>query len=319
MVAFGFHASHEQFAPSQLLRYVQEAEQAGFTRAMCSDHFYPWSVGQGQSGFAWSWLGAALQATSLPLGVVTTPGYRYHPAVLAQAGATLAEMFPGRFWVAVGSGELLNEHITGEAWPPKPERNARLKECAEIMGALWAGGHVTHRGLVTVVDAQLYTRPAQPPPLVGAAITPETAAWLGGWADALITVSQPRQRLRKVVDAFRAGGGEGKPMYLQAHVSYASTMAEAQAAAQAQWRTNVFPSAVLAELPMPEHFDALAATARPELLGEAIRISPDLAQHCAWLEEDIALGFDAIYLHNVGVNQSAFIEAFGGRVLSEFD
>lgn len=315
MVAFGFHSSHEQFAPSELLRYVQEAEQAGFTRAMCSDHFYPWSVGQGHSGFAWSWLGAVLQATSLPFGVVTTPGYRYHPAVLAQAGATLAEMFPGRFWMAVGSGEFLNEHITGEAWPPKPERNARLKECADIMCALWAGGQVTHHGRVTVVDAQLYTRPSQPPRLVGAAITPETAAWVGDWADALITVKQPREQLRKVVDAFRAGGGEGKPMSLQVHVSYAATMAEAQASALAQWRTNVFPSSVLAELRMPEHFDAIAEPVGPETLRESIRISPDLAQHCAWLEEDIALGFDEIYLHNVGANQSAFIEAFGAHVL----
>src|SRR5690606_23568761 len=121
---------------------------AGFSGAMCSDHLMPWSASQGHSGFAWSWLGAALQTTNFSFGVVNAPGYRYHPVIIAQAAATLAEMFPGRFWMAVGSGEALNEHITGEAWPPKPERNDRLRECADMMRALWRGDMITHRGNV---------------------------------------------------------------------------------------------------------------------------------------------------------------------------
>src|SRR3712207_1221955 len=153
MVRVGFHASHEQFAPSELLRLVRAAERAGFDCAMSSDHFRPWGAAQGQSGFAWSWLGAALEATRLPFGVVTAPGWRYHPAVLAQAGATLAEMYPGRFWMALGSGEAINEAITGLPWPEKAERNARLEECAAVMRALLAGETVTHRGRVTVVEA----------------------------------------------------------------------------------------------------------------------------------------------------------------------
>src|SRR5688572_28458320 len=139
MTTIGYHASHEQFPPSALLRYVREAEQAGFTAAMCTDHFAPWSESQGESGFAWSWLGAAMQATSLPFGTVNAPGERYHPAIIAQAIATLNVMFPERFWVALGSGEAMNEHITGNQWPLKATRNARLKECVDIIRALLGG------------------------------------------------------------------------------------------------------------------------------------------------------------------------------------
>src|SRR5215210_5938563 len=133
MTTIGFHAAHEQIGPRQLLRDVCHAEAVGFSAAMCSDHLAPWSERQGESGNAWVWLGAALQATSLPLGVVTAPGQRYHPAVHAQAIATAAEMFPERFWVALGSGENLNEHVTGQPWPPKAERVERLLECVDVI------------------------------------------------------------------------------------------------------------------------------------------------------------------------------------------
>src|SRR5690606_13132317 len=150
MTVIGFHASHEQIAPAELLDAVVLAEQAGFTAAMCSDHFTPWSERQGQSGFAWSWLGAALQATSLPFGVVTAPGQRYHPAIVAQAIGTLASMYEGRFWAALGSGENANEHITGDAWPRKELREERLLECVDVIRALLAGETVSHDGLVSV-------------------------------------------------------------------------------------------------------------------------------------------------------------------------
>src|SRR5688500_13493919 len=155
MTVVGVHASHEQIHPTALLEAVQAAEAAGFTAAMCSDHFSPWSERQGHSGFAWSWLGAALQATSLPFGVVNAPGQRYHPAIIAQASATLAAMYPGRFWVALGTGEASNEHITGEGWPRKEVRNARLRECVDVIRALHAGEEVSHDGLVTVDRARL--------------------------------------------------------------------------------------------------------------------------------------------------------------------
>ncbi|WP_228059509.1 LLM class flavin-dependent oxidoreductase [Plectonema radiosum] len=160
MPTIGYHASHEQFKPSELLKWVQMAEQAGFTLALSSDHFYPWSEQQGQSGFAWSWLGAAMQATpTVSYRVVCAPGQRYHPAIIAQAAATLAEMFPNRFWLTVGSGQALNEHITGEHWPCKSQRNARLKECVDIIRALWGGALTSNlfcRQAMSIRDNCLY-------------------------------------------------------------------------------------------------------------------------------------------------------------------
>src|SRR5687767_7908638 len=227
MAAIGFHASHEQASPSELMHAVSTAEAAGFLRAMSSDHFSPWSQRQGESGFAWSWLGAALQATSLPFGVVNAPGQRYHPAVIAQAAATLCELFPRRFWLALGTGEFSNEHITGDPWPDKHTRNARLAECVAVMRALFAGEVVDHDGLVRVDRARLWTLPAEPPPLIGAAVSPETAAWVATWADGLITIQQPREQLERVLDAFRDNGGADKITAVQVHLSWASEEGEA--------------------------------------------------------------------------------------------
>jgi probable non-F420 flavinoid oxidoreductase len=315
MVKIGFHASHELFPPGTLLRYVRQAEQAGFTAAMCSDHFHPWTENQGQSGFAWAWLGAALASTSLPFGTVCAPGQRYHPAVIAQAAATLAEMFPGRFWLAVGSGQAVNEHITGDPWPPKAERNARLREAVEVIRALWRGETVTQTGRVRVKDAKLYTRPARPPLLVGAAITPETARWVGGWADGLITVAKEPDELRQVVEAFHAGGGEGKPLLLQAAVSYAADEREAFQAARDHWPVCTLDISKLEDIPTPWQFQAETASARPEDLRGRLRVSADPRQHLDWLRQDIALGFREIYLHHVGPAMGTFIDVFGERVL----
>jgi len=312
----GFHASHEQFRPDRLLRLVQAAEAAGFDAAMCSDHWAPWSDEQGESGFAWSWLGAALQATSLPIGVVNAPGQRYHPAIIAQATATLNVMFPDRFWIAIGSGQLLNEHITGGAWPTKAVRNKRLREAADIMRRLWAGETVTHQGHVTISEATLWTRPEQPPLLVGAAVTPSTAAWVAQWADALITVVQPGERLDAVVEAFRTNGGEGKPMYLQVHLAWAPTEEEARGAAFAQWRQNCLDNSVMTALAHPSQISAAATHVTPSDLDGAVRISADLGRHVEWLKGDLARGFDAIYLHEVGPEQERFVETFGRDVLS---
>ena len=310
----GYHASHEQFDPRLLLEAVQLAEAAGFDAAMCSDHFYPWSEEQGESAFAWSWLGAALQATELPFGVVNAPGQRYHPAIIAQAAATLAAMFPDRFWLAIGSGQAMNEHITGTRWPTKRERNDRLRECAEIMRALWAGETVDHRGHVVVEDARLYTRPDRPPMLVGAAVTPETAGWLGSWADALITVVQPDDVLDRVLEAFRAGGGDGKPAFLQVHLAWAPTEAEARRNAFQEWRANVGDNTVLTELRTPQQLAGAARHVRPEDLDAAVRISDNLQQHVDWLGRDLER-FDAVYLHEVGRDQRRFVETFGAEVL----
>ena len=311
----GFHASHEQFRPDRLLRLVQAAERAGFNAAMCSDHWAPWSEAQGESGFAWSWLGAAMQATSLPFGIVNAPGQRYHPAIIAQAAATLNVMFPDRFWMAVGSGQLLNEHITGERWPTKPERNARLREAADVMRRLWAGETVTHRGHFTASEAKLWTRPARPPMLVGAAVTPATAAWVAEWADALITVNQPDETLDEIVRAFRGNGGAGKPMYLQVHLAYAPTDAEARQAAFDQWRQNTQDNSVMTALPHPQQISAAAQHVKPDDMDAAVRISSNLDRHVEWLRRDLARGFEGLFLHEVGPEQERFVEVFGRDVL----
>ncbi|MFG1945537.1 TIGR03885 family FMN-dependent LLM class oxidoreductase [Nonomuraea sp. NPDC048826] len=317
MVTLGFHASHEQLAPSALLEAVCRAEEAGFAAAMCSDHFAPWSHAQGHSGYAWSWLGAALARTSLPFGVVSAPGQRYHPAVAAQKAATLREMFPGRFWMALGSGEALNEHITGDRWPAKAERNARLLECVDVMRALFAGECVSHDGLVRVDRARLYTLPESPPPLIGAAVTAETAKWAGSWADGLITVNQDVSRLRQVIQAFREGGGEGKPIYLQVHLSWAEDEDTALRIAHEQWRTGMFGGEVAWNLETPSAFEQAAVAVRPEDMRASVLVSADLERQAGWLAELAGLGFDGLYLHHVGQEQHAFIDAFGEKVLPQ--
>lgn len=314
MARIGFHASHEQFAPARLLALCLQAQEAGFSAIKCSDHFRPWSERQGQSGFSWAWLGAAMQTCDLPFGSIAAPGYRMHPAVLAQAAATLAEMFPGRFWLALGSGEALNEAVTGLPWPEKAERNARLKDCAQIIRALFHGEEVTHRGRVTVIGAKLYTRPAEPIPLLGAAVSPETAADVAGWADGLLTVGGKVDAVRKVVDAFRDNGGAGKPVHIQHALSWAPDRATAMAEAMHQWRHAVLGGEAMWDLRRPADFDAASDAASEEALQARLPVSEDLGRHAA----DIAalLSLDAtVHLHCVGRNQEAFIDTFGSKVL----
>ncbi len=220
--------------------------------------------------------------------------------------------------MALGSGQRLNEAITGLPWPAKRERNARLEECASVMRALWAGETVTHHGRVVVEEATLYTRPEQPPLLIGAAVSPETAAWVGGWADGLITVAGgPTERLRQVVDAFRAGGGEGKPVLAQAKIAWGPDEAAVRGDALQQWGTNLFQGDVPWELRTPRQFEQAAAFARPDDLDATVNVSSDLGRHAAWLQSYAGLGVDEIMIHNVARNQQAFLEAFGAHVLPQ--
>lgn len=319
MAVYGLHASHEQLPPAGLLDAVVRAEQAGFTAAMCSDHFSPWSVRQGESGFAWSWLGAALQATDrVPFGVVNAPGQRYHPAVVAQAIATLASMNPGRFWTALGTGEASNEHITGAGWPRKDIRSARLRECVDVIRALLRGEEVSHDGLVTVDRARLWTLPPEEPPLIGAACSTATAAWCAEWADGLITVNAPRERLREIIGAYRDAGGRG-PLHLQVHLSWAPDESEALALAHDQWRTNVHAPPVSWDLDSAELFDVVSEHVTPEQVARTVDVSSDLGRHAARLQEYADLGFDVVMLHHVGREQAAFIDAFGAEVLPRLD
>jgi G6PDH family F420-dependent oxidoreductase len=259
-----------------------------------------------------------MQATSFEYGVVNAPGQRYHPAIIAQAAVTLAEMFPGRFWMALGSGQALNERITGDLYPPKFGRNERLKECVDVIRSLFAGEMVTYYGsYITVEEAKLYVRPRTAPKIFGAALTPKTAKWVAEWADGMVTVSQPYEKLQKMVDAFRGGGGEGKPMYLQVHLSYSDTDEKARQEAYEQWKNNTIESIVEEEIFTPEQFDAAAKYIRPDDLDGPIRISSEPEDHIEWILKDIELGFSNIILHNASLEQERFIRDFGEKVLPE--
>jgi coenzyme F420-dependent glucose-6-phosphate dehydrogenase len=315
-----YHASHEQFTPSALLRLVELAEQAGFNGALSSDHFHPWSPEQGHSGYAWSWLGAAMARTQkMNFNIVNAPGQRYHPAIIAQAAATLAEMFPDRFKISLGSGQALNEKITGTYWPGKQERNQRLKECVDIIRALWNGETVTHKGLVTVEEAKLYTRPKTSPLIAGAALTEETAKWVGSWADALITISYPEEQLQKMIDAFRSGGGEGKPLILKFHISYDESEEKALQGAYEEWKPVVFKSDVLTELRTPQQFKNAAEYVEPEVMKEHIKLFVHPDQYISQINKYFEMGFEEIVVHNVNVQQEKYIEFFGSKVIPGLD
>ena len=235
-----------------------------------------------------------------------------HPA--AQAFATLAAMFPGRFpWVALGSGEALNEHVTGDPWPTKDVRMARLRECVDVLRALWRGEEVSHRGLVTVDRARVWSLPDEPPKLVAGAISAETAAWAADWADGLITVNQPPDLLRRVIAAYRDAGGRGD-LHLQVHLSWARDDDAALAAACETWRSNCLPTSLAWELETPEQFEAATRHVPPEEVARNVLVSSDAGLLAERLHEYQELGFESLYLHPVG-EDNEFIDVFGAHVL----
>ena len=312
-----YHASHEQFPPSMLLTLCQKAQQAGFTALHSSDHFQPWNKAQGESGFTFSWIGAAMQATRLPIGMVCAPGQRYHPVMVAQAAATLAEMFPDRLWISLGSGEAINEYFSADPWPSKAIRNERLKECHDVIVKLLEGETVNYSGHIKVQQAKLYTLPKIKPKFLGAAVTPETAAWLGSWADGMVTVNKPLDQLKEIIAAFRSGGGAGKPISLKVQLSYDSDFGLAEQGAFEQWKTNIFESSLLADLNTVSQFEAAAKYVRPEDLHDAVHISAELTEHLDILKEYKDMGFETLILHNVNRNQELFINHFGQHVLPQ--
>lgn len=322
MGTIGYAASMEQFAPSELLTYCQLAEEQGFTAVMASDHFNPWVPSQGQSGFVWSFMGALGSITQMRFGPgVTPPGYRYHPAIIAQAAATLEEMFPGRFYLGLGAGEALNEHIVAGYWPEAPVRLERLMESIEIITKLFSGKKIKHRGqYFTMEAARLYTMPPSPPPIYVATSGPIMAYRTGKFTDGLITVGASDDKLKLLIDRFEAGAREaGKdpatmPKILQVKVSYAPTMEAATESAMRDWPNGgmAFPKGDIRD---PEDFEAMAKLVRPENFRNRVLISPDADDHIAYLQHFIALGFGEIYVHNVGREQSDFVRFYGSNVV----
>lgn len=282
------------------------AEAVGFDGAMCSDHLAPWSLDQGESGYAWSWLGAALASTSFSLGVVTAPGQRYHPVISAQAISTLEQVFPGRFWAALGSGEAVNEHVTGDPWPPKDRRNARLEASADVIRELLAGREVTRDDEVRVHRARVWSRPEAPPPLLGAAVTAETAGWLASWADGLATVAQPRDVLSRVLEAYASAGGRG-PRVLQVHVSLEDSDDAALAVVREQWRHATIEGS-LWDVEQPAEFDAMAGDPTDDELRRSALVATDADELADRIAELVELGFDRVYLHGISTDQASFLD-----------
>jgi coenzyme F420-dependent glucose-6-phosphate dehydrogenase len=323
MTKIGYAAMLEQFHPTELLDYCAAAEDAGFSAGfMVSEHFHPWTPQQGQSGFAWSFMGALGVRTTLPFGTaVTCPGFRYHPAVIAHAAATLGAMFPGRFWLGLGAGEALNEHIIGGEWPEIGVRSAMMFEAIEIINKLFTGAVTKHRGdHFKLESAKLYTRPEQPVKVYVATAGPVNAKRTGRLADGMITVGAADEKIGMLWGKFDEGAREagkdpaGMPKLLQIHISWARSDEEAMTAAMTEWPNGGMPFPKQ-DIRSPEDFAAMAKLVRPEDFRNRVLITSDLALHAANIQHYVDMGFDEIHIHNVGRNQAEFIEVFGREVL----
>jgi coenzyme F420-dependent glucose-6-phosphate dehydrogenase len=322
----GYAAMLEQFHPREAVELTAFAEQHGFSGCMAADHFQPWVPSQGQASFVWNVLTAVGERTTGDLGPgVTCPSFRFHPAVVAQASATLAAMYPGRHWLGVGAGEALNEHVIGGYWPEAAERSLRMFEAIEVIKKLFdasvAGKDVRHRGqFVTMETTRLWTMPDTPPPVLVATAGPVNAKRTGKLADGIITVGAPLEKIGGLFDRFAEGAREaGKdpdtmPKVLQLHLSWAETDEQALANAMTEWPNGGMKFAK-ADIRSPHDFAAMAALVRPEDFAGRMVISADPDVHRVEIQRYVDLGFDRVYLHNVGRNQREWIEVFGRDVL----
>jgi coenzyme F420-dependent glucose-6-phosphate dehydrogenase len=300
-IRLGYALSSEEHRPAALVANARRAEEAGFDFAMISDHFHPWIDRQGQSPFVWSVLGGIAATTErITVGTgVTALSLRIHPAVLAQAAATVGDMLPGRFWFGVGTGENLNEHILGDPWPEHARRAAMLEEAVELIRRLWEGELVDHHGAsFDVVRARIYTVPEQLPPILIAASGEETAQLAGRIGDGLITTA-PKAEILK------AYGGDG-PKVGQASVCWAKDDASAKRTALEWWPTGAIPGDSSQELPLPSSFESLAKLVTEDSVAEQIACGPDPEVHLAKIQPFIDAGFDHVYLHQVGPDQEGF-------------
>jgi G6PDH family F420-dependent oxidoreductase len=317
MTRIGYALSSEEHGPLDLVRNARRAEECGFDYALISDHYHPWIDRQGHSPFVWSVVGGIAGATDrLSLGTgVTCPTIRIHPAVIAHAAATAATMLPGRFFLGVGTGENLNEHVLGDPWPSPDVRLGMLEEAIEVMRLLWQGGKQSHHGThYTVEDARLYTLPDEPPPIVVAAGNSGAAELAGRAGDGLCSTAPDAE----LVERFRAAGGDGKPRYGQLTVCYAETEAEARRTAHEWWPNAAIKGELGQELPLPEHFEQAASMVREDDVAEAVVCGPDPELHRTKIREFADAGFDHVYVHQVGTDQEPFLGFYEREVLPAF-
>jgi G6PDH family F420-dependent oxidoreductase len=309
MTSFGYALSSEEHAPSDLVRHARLAEDAGFEFALISDHFHPWIDKQGNSPFVWSVLGGIASATKrLRVGTgVTCPTIRIHPAIIAHAAATAGAMMEGRFFLGVGTGENLNEHILGDHWPPYEDRRAMLVEAIELMRELWEGKLTSYRGEHYVVEnARIYTLPKEPVRVHVAASGTESAALAGQMGDGLITTAPKAE----IVDAFRADGGDGKPTYGQMTICWAATEDEGKKTLHRIWGANGVPGDLSQELPLPMHFEQAAKLVTPESMTESMPVGPDVGRYVDSVRQYLDAGIENVYIHQVGPDQAGFFRFF---------
>jgi len=313
MLEIGYKLCSEEQSPHELIECARSAEEAGFSFAMVSDHFHPWTDRQGQSPFVWSVIGAIAQVTErMKIGTgVTCPTMRIHPAIIAHAAATAATLLPGRFIFGVGAGENLNEHILGQHWPEVEVRQEMLEEAVEVIRLLWQGGIQSHHGkYYTVENARLYTLPDEPPPIIVAASGPKGAELAGRIGDGLCATSPDKETLQQ----FEKAGGKGKPRFGEITVCWDNDEARARRIAHEFWPNVAITGELSQVLPVPAHFEQAAQMVEEEDVAKKVICGPDPKRHIAKLEEYAEAGFDHVWVHQVGPNQEGFFRFYEEEV-----
>jgi G6PDH family F420-dependent oxidoreductase len=303
----GYKLATEAFGPKEIVEQAVLAERAGFDFVELSDHYHPWLEAQGHSGFTWSMLGSMAQATSrigLATGV-TCPSFRYHPAIVAQAAATVQILSDNRFTLGIGAGERLNEHIVGD-FPGVRKRHERLHEALEIIRLLWEGGYQSYDGLYFELDdARVFDLPAELPVIAvaaGGSASAKIAAELG---DGLFA-TEPKG---SIVEAYRTAGGEG-PRYAEVPMAWAPDEDSAIKAVLETSRWAVTGWKVMSELPNPVNFEAASATVRPEDVAKQFAVGPDVQRYVEHVQQYVDAGFDRIVLQNAGPDPEGFVGFF---------
>jgi len=317
LVSLGYTLSSEEFRPNELVANARRAEETGFTFASISDHFHPWLDSQGHAPFVWSTLGGIAQVTErleIMTGV-TCPMIRIHPAIIAQAVATVADMLPGRFLFGIGTGEYLNEHITGSQWPPISKRQDMMIEAVAIIRQLWEGKYTTHYGeFYTVENARLYTVPESPPPILIAAAGPASGEIAGKYGDGFINTTPETEPL----EAYLAAGGDKEAVYGQLTVCWGKDKEEAAKTALDIWGYSALPGQVKQELALPLYFEQATQLVTTEKIQEKIVCGPDPAIYHENIQEFIDAGFTHVYLHQVGPDQEGFFDFAKRELLSTY-
>lgn len=317
MVDIGYALSTEEHGPTELVQYATQAEEAGFSFASISDHYHPWTEQQGEAAFVWGPLCAIAHATDeLEVGTgVTCPLIRIHPAIIAQAAATAADMFDGRFFLGLGTGERLNEHVLGDRWPPHHVRLQMLEEAIAVMEDLWEGEMTSHDGKhYTVENAQLFTLPESPPELIVAAGGETTARFAGKYGDGLVATSPDES----VIESFSSTHDGEAPYYGQATVCWAETDEKAVQTAHEWWPNSALPGQLGQELATPRHFEEASQSVTKADIAESYLCSSDPDDHIESIETYVDAGYDHVYVHQVGPNQTEFLEVYEDEVLPSF-